>query len=69
LDPSFDDFLRKAGSAQYQRGAEGMGEYEYHNLLFRLAPYESDGIGDTDEWNLFARGFDHTQKIWVIPIV
>jgi hypothetical protein len=56
--------LHKAGSAKYKPGAqpEGLNDYEYRNLLSNLAPYESDGAGDTDKWNLFAKCLNPTAE-------
>jgi len=32
-----------------------MSEAEYFLLMYALAPVESDGPGDIEEWNLFER--------------
>ncbi|KAI0412599.1 hypothetical protein F5X98DRAFT_379642 [Xylaria grammica] len=53
----------KAGSASFTaKRPEGIEDMEYLNLLRSLAPIESDGPGDTDEWNLIEEysplGFD-----------
>jgi hypothetical protein len=54
LDPEFDDFLRKSGSASYTpKQLDDMTFFEYFNLSEKLAPIESDGIEDHEEWNLF----------------
>lgn len=54
LEPDFDDLLHKSGSASYQpKSITDMTDFEYFNLAHRLAPIESDGIEDKEEWNLF----------------
>lgn len=54
LEPEFNDLLRKSGSASYQpRKVKGMTDIEFINLAHNLAPIESDGDGDQEEWNLF----------------
>lgn len=64
LDQGFDDLLHKAGSAGYKPQAkpENMERSEYYNLLSSLAPYESDGPDDTEEWNLFDQYLDRTAE-------
>lgn len=64
LDQGFDDLLHKAGSAGYKPQAkpENMERSEYYNLLSCLAPYESDGPDDTEEWNLFDQYLDRTAE-------
>ncbi|KAK6810757.1 hypothetical protein RU639_013521 [Aspergillus parasiticus] len=64
LSEEFEALLRKAGSAEYPNLArpEGMSFFEYQNLLSHLAPYESDGSGDTEEWNLFTAYLDSTAE-------
>ncbi|KAK2734313.1 hypothetical protein FQN57_001718 [Myotisia sp. PD_48] len=64
LDPDFEALLRNAGSSAYQKQTkpEGMPQSEYYNLLFKLAPYESNGPGDTEEWNLFATYLDSSAE-------
>ncbi|KAI9928440.1 hypothetical protein MW887_002485 [Aspergillus wentii] len=62
MDADFDALLHKAGLAEYSgklTKPPKMGEYEYHNLLYTLAPYESDGVGE--EWNLFESYLDATE--------
>lgn len=60
LAPDFDSLLRQAGSALYQgsKAPDGMGQFEYYNLITTLAPNESDGQDDTSEWNLFNEYLD-----------
>ncbi|KAL2822262.1 hypothetical protein BDW59DRAFT_149627 [Aspergillus cavernicola] len=61
----FFALLRKAGSSEYKqptKAATGLPGNEYYNLLVTLAPYESDGPGDTEEWNLFDTYLDSTVK-------
>lgn len=54
IAPAFDRLLRRAGSWTYQHEAvPGMGQYEDFLLRHTLAPIESAGEGDTQEWNLF----------------
>jgi hypothetical protein len=53
LEPDFDDLLHKSGSASYTpKIIDRMAAYDI--LLFNdLAPIESDGVDDKEEWNLF----------------
>ncbi|KAI0867786.1 hypothetical protein GGS24DRAFT_259681 [Hypoxylon argillaceum] len=53
-DPEFEDLLTKAGSGSFvpPERPENMPVFEYHNLCYSLAPVESDGPEDEDEWNL-----------------
>lgn len=54
MSPSFNNLLRKAGSATYTyQTVEGISRHEYMLLTGQLAPIESDGAGDEDDWNLF----------------
>lgn len=54
MDPDFDDLLHKSGSASYKpKHIDGMPRHEFRNLSMKLAPVESDGIEDEEEWNLF----------------
>ncbi|KAA8651081.1 hypothetical protein EYZ11_010183 [Aspergillus tanneri] len=64
LSADFEALLCKAGSAEYRNLArpEGMLLIKYKNLLTYLAPYESDGPGDSQEWNLFAIYLDSTPE-------
>jgi len=56
LDPDFDDLLRKSGSASYQpKSIDSISRHEFLNLSIYLAPIESDGVNDQEEWNLFER--------------
>lgn len=53
---AFDNLLRKAGSSNFHfERIPGMSLHEEHLLLKTLAPFESDGPEDTDEWNLFKK--------------
>lgn len=60
----FFALLRKAGSSEYKQLMKptGLSFDEYYNLLGPLAPYESDGPHDTEEWNLFDTYLDSTVK-------
>ncbi|BCR88962.1 uncharacterized protein ACHE_50160A [Aspergillus chevalieri] len=64
LSTDFDALLRKAGSAGYQNQEmpQCMEWFEYNILSSHLAPYESDGPGDSEEWNLFAAYLDKTPE-------
>ncbi|RFU72659.1 hypothetical protein TARUN_9603 [Trichoderma arundinaceum] len=54
LTSSFRDLLYKSGSASFKpERVEGMMDSEYFLLCHSLAPIESDGAEDDDEWNLF----------------
>lgn len=54
LDPNFKDLLYKSGSASYQpKIIESMSEHVFFQLSGQLAPVESDGADDKEEWNLF----------------
>ena len=54
LDPALKDLLTKSGSAHYQPHLPPlMDEFEFGLLKHDLAPVESDGTEDTEEWNLF----------------
>ncbi|XTI85849.1 hypothetical protein V2W45_1377750 [Cenococcum geophilum] len=54
MDPDFNDLLRKSGSASYQpKIIDGMSRHEFFNISMSLAPIESDGVEDQEEWNLF----------------
>ncbi|CAP91151.1 hypothetical protein E8E15_000361 [Penicillium rubens] len=61
--------LRKAGSSKYKQHMKptGLPHDKYHNLLVTLAPYESDGPDDTEEWNLFDTYLDSTVKAFNDP--
>ncbi|KKK15096.1 hypothetical protein AOCH_005601 [Aspergillus ochraceoroseus] len=64
IDEGFDDLLHKAGSSTYiPRGRPaGLDLYEHYALSQLLAPNESDGPQDQQEWNLFAHYLDFTVK-------
>lgn len=54
IAPAFDRLLQRAGSSTYQYEAvPGMNRREEFLLCHTLAPIESAGEGDTQEWNLF----------------
>jgi hypothetical protein len=56
MDPDLNDLLRKSGSASYRpKIVDGMSRHEFINLSTKLAPIESDGVEDQEEWNLFER--------------
>ncbi|OCK84359.1 hypothetical protein K432DRAFT_320527 [Lepidopterella palustris CBS 459.81] len=56
MEPDLNDLLRKSGSASYQsKIIDGMSRHEFFNLSTNLAPIESDGAEDQEEWNLFER--------------
>lgn len=51
---AFTDLLHNAGSSKYMpQEIPDLDSYEYNLLRTRLAPVESDGPEDTEEWNLF----------------
>jgi hypothetical protein len=53
-EPDFDDLLRKSGSSSYKpKRVDGMSNHEFLDLATTLAPIESDGVDDQEEWNLF----------------
>ncbi|KAF2495874.1 hypothetical protein BU16DRAFT_359308 [Lophium mytilinum] len=55
-EPDLDNLHRKAGSASYEfKPINGMPDHEFFTLSIMLAPIESDGVDDQDEWNLFER--------------
>jgi len=61
LEPDFDDLLYKSGSASYTpKRIEKMASYDFMLLSKDLAPIESDGVDDKEEWNLFERYLTHT---------
>ena len=54
MPPSLENLLYKAGSSTFEpQSVPGMSGHEYFLLSHQLAPYESDGPGDAQEWNLF----------------
>lgn len=54
LDGDLDDLLHKSGSASYQPKRLGRVSHHERSILSKsLAPIESDGVGDEEEWNLF----------------
>ncbi|KAH7092404.1 hypothetical protein FB567DRAFT_517137 [Paraphoma chrysanthemicola] len=59
IDPpnaAFDDLLHRAGSASYKPASiEGMTDHVQFLLAHSLAPIESDGVDDEEEWDLFAQ--------------
>lgn len=53
-DVAFNDLLRKSGSSKYvPQRVPNMSTFEYMLLIDTLAPIESDGPEDAEEWNLF----------------
>ncbi|POS88086.1 hypothetical protein EPUL_000330 [Erysiphe pulchra] len=50
-----DDLMHNAGSSRFKPYGlvPGMQRQQYFLFLKSLAPWESDGPGDTQEWNLF----------------
>lgn len=61
-NPDLVQIIYKAGSASFTpKRPGGLDDLECDRLLGSLAPIESDGPGDTDEWNLIEEcslGFD-----------
>jgi hypothetical protein len=56
LDPDINDLLHKSGSASYQpKAIERMSHHEFWRLSTSLAPIESDGPDDKEEFNLFEK--------------
>ncbi|CAH0025066.1 unnamed protein product [Clonostachys rhizophaga] len=55
--PILHDLWYKSGSAKFTNAErpEGMSQYEFRELQTTLAPVESDGPEDDNEWNLFDR--------------
>lgn len=54
LNPAFRNLLYNAGSSKYvPEDVPNMDTFERHLLTTTLAPIESDGPEDDDEWNLF----------------
>jgi hypothetical protein len=54
IDPAFNDLLHKPGSSSYKpKMLDGMTIHEFVNLCSSLAPIESDGVDDREEWDLF----------------
>jgi hypothetical protein len=63
IAPAFDKLLRRAGSSTYQYEAvPGMSQHEDFLLRTTLAPIESAGEGDTQEWNLFDEFIDEKEE-------
>lgn len=61
LKTDFDDLLHKSGSGSYTpKEIEKMTFYDFVLLSRDLAPIESDGVNDKEEWNLFERYLPHT---------
>lgn len=49
-----DNLLYRAGSSTFEpQSLPDISRHEYFLLSTELAPFESDGPGDTQEWNLF----------------
>jgi hypothetical protein len=54
LDRDFKSLLEQSGSASYKpKWIDDMSRHEYMNLSINIAPIESDGIDDKEEWSLF----------------
>ncbi|KAI1375599.1 hypothetical protein F4677DRAFT_421849 [Hypoxylon crocopeplum] len=54
LESDYNDFLYKSGSAHHcPKKVLGVSDYEYYRFTYQLAPIESDGLADKEEWNLF----------------
>ncbi|CAI6092575.1 unnamed protein product [Clonostachys chloroleuca] len=55
LDPILHGLWYKSGSAKFTSAEkpEGMSQFEFRKLQTTLAPVESDGPEDDNEWNLF----------------
>ena len=67
--PEFYELLHKAGSSKF-KGPGPIGKmtlHEYVLLTTALAPYESDGPEDTDEWNLFDTFLSKDKGSWRDP--
>lgn len=54
-DPIVHDLWYKSGSAKFTDAEkpEGMSQFEFRKLQTTLAPVESDGPEDDDEWKFF----------------
>lgn len=67
--PNLYELLQNAGSSKFKapRSIPGMAMHEYILLITTLAPYESDGPEDTDEWNLFDTFLSKDQESWRDP--
>jgi hypothetical protein len=68
LEPDLEDLLSKAGSSSYQpKKVDGVPRAEFLNHYTTLAPNESDGVDDQEEWNLFeqylAMTFDNVEDL------
>ena len=54
LNPAFENLLQRAGSSTFTfQSVPDLTTHEYRLLSESLAPFESDGPDDTQEWNLF----------------
>lgn len=54
IDPAFKDLLLKSGSSKYEpKQTPWTTRFEYELLTSILAPIESDGPEDSEEFNLF----------------
>jgi hypothetical protein len=66
MDGDLNDLYRKSGSASYElKQIKGIPFQEFYNLATMLAPIESDGVEDTEEWNLFEQyiGLDRIEDL------
>jgi hypothetical protein len=63
IAPAFGRLLCRAGSSTYQyEPVPGMSRHEDYLLRYTLAPIESAGEGDTQEWNLFDEFIDDEEN-------
>lgn len=54
IDPAFKNLLSNAGSSTFNyEEVKDLSQHERILLSTTLAPFESDGAEDADEWNLF----------------
>jgi hypothetical protein len=67
--PEFYELLQNSGSRKCKTSGPiaGMAMHEYLLLITTLAPYESDGPGGTDEWNLFDTFLSQDRGSWHDP--
>ncbi|RKF62642.1 hypothetical protein OnM2_032059 [Erysiphe neolycopersici] len=68
-----DDLMHNAGSSRFKPYGlvPGMQRHQYFLFLNSLAPWESDGPGDTQEWNLFDTflGQEESNNVRIQPSV
>ena len=67
--PEFNDLLQRPGSSKFTASGPtpGMTQHEYGLLLTTLAPFESDGPENTEEWNLFDTFLSKDKESWHDP--